>query len=277
MMALDAPAAPPMSIQATCSLHPDRAATHTCSRCGAFVCDADHRQLGGNVFCPTCAARADVDYLGAFRQSLWGKRDGWAWLVGIGALLNAVGGFGAFASGTPVYGVIGVLAGVVGACYFLGMRWARVGLLVSPLIGGAAGIVSAFAAPSLTAFERGQRTGTMLGTMLIPMLVVTAMYFDTRNRLFFKIEVPREKLQKAWDLYSNNPLARGGFMLSLLSLIVPGLGLLSLAMSIVALMRVNPTGHPPIGRKGQAIAGIVLSGLSVAGWALVLVVSAASR
>lgn len=273
MTTLDAPLSLPVTQQARCALHPDRPATLTCARCGAFICDTDRRQLGAGVFCPACAVRPDVDYLEAFRQSVWGKRDGWTWLVGFGAALNGLGAISALLTGAPVYGVVGLCAAAVGVCYFLGMRWARVGLLVTPLLVAAGGLVASFSSPLLTAFERGQRAGTFLGSMLIPMLVLTAMHFDTRNRLFFKLEVPREKLQKAWDLYSNNPMARAGLFLAVVSLIVPGLGLVSLPLSIVALTRVNPAAHPPIGRKGQAIAGIVFSGLSVVGWGAVFVAS----
>ena len=264
----------PAAVSASCSLHPDRQATLTCSRCGAFICDEDKRQLGANSFCPTCAARPDVDYLEAFRLSVWGKRDGWAWLVGFGALLNGLGAVSALASGSPLYAVSGLIAAVVGACYFLGLKWARVALLLVPLVVGAVNLVSLPAAPALTALEAGRRSGLVLGSLFIPMLVLAAMYFDTRNRLFFKIQVPREKLQKAWDIRHNNPVARSGFMVSVLALIMPGLGLLSLPMCIVGLKRVNPDGHPPIGRRGQAIGGIVLSVVSLAGWTLVFVVSA---
>src|SRR4051812_45247682 len=147
MTALEASAPFPMSTPATCSLHPDRPATFTCSRCGAFICDADRRLLGADVFCPTCVVRPDVDYLEAFRQSVWGKRDSWAWLVGIGAALNAFTGVGGLATGRLVYGVIGILAAVIGACYFLGMRWARVGLLATPPVAVAASLLSAFVVP----------------------------------------------------------------------------------------------------------------------------------
>jgi len=39
-----------------------------------------------------------------------------------------------------------------------------------------------------------------------------------------------------------------------------------LACSIYGLTRVNPTAHPPIGRKGQAVAGIILGALGVVEW-----------
>ena len=74
---------------ARCSLHPDRPALLACQRCGAFICEDDQCPIDGALYCPPCAARPDVDYLDAFRLKHWGVRDSWAWLFGLGALLNA--------------------------------------------------------------------------------------------------------------------------------------------------------------------------------------------
>ncbi|WP_257459184.1 hypothetical protein [Archangium lipolyticum] len=46
-----------------------------------------------------------------------------------------------------------------------------------------------------------------------------------------------------------------------------------LVCSIIGLRRVNPNAHPPIGRKGQAIAGIVLGTVGCLIWGGVLVLS----
>ena len=102
-----------------------------------------------------------------------------------------------------------------------------------------------------------------VGSSLVPLLVALAIYNDTRNRLFFKVEVPREKLRKAWDLYSNNSIARAGFLVGLFSLLVCPLAIAGLPCSILGLKRVDPQAHPPIGRRRQAIAGIVLSSLGL--------------
>jgi hypothetical protein len=98
----------------------------------------------------------------------------------------------------------------------------------------------------------------------VPALVLAAILQDTRNRLFFKVDVPREKLKKAWDLYCNNTIARVGFLLGIFSMLLCPLAVFGLPCSIVGLRRVNPQAHPPIGRKGQAIAGIVFNSVGLA-------------
>jgi hypothetical protein len=85
------------------------------------------------------------------------------------------------------------------------------------------------------------------------------------------MEVSPEALKKAWDLYHNNTLARVGVLLGFFGMLIPGVGILALICSTIALRRVNPNAQPPIGRKGQAITGIVLGGLSTLYWgALIL-------
>ena len=58
-------AAPPPSSAgvpsgARCATHPDRAASYTCQRCGNFLCFECTRLTAesGDVFCPTCEAKA---------------------------------------------------------------------------------------------------------------------------------------------------------------------------------------------------------------------------
>ncbi len=84
-----------------------------------------------------------------------------------------------------------------------------------------------------------------------------------RNPLFFKEEVSREALQAAWDRYKNNPVARGGVWAGVLGLLIPGVCFAALVCGIIGLRQVNPRAHPPIGRRRQAIAGIVLGVLGL--------------
>jgi len=255
---------------ARCSLHPERAAAMTCSRCGVFICADDARILGGTAreaktYCPSCAERPEIDYLEAFRQKCWGKRDVWAWLLGTSALLfGAAGLFGASGSiqdrdwgGLAFTGGLLAQAAVQG-CYFFGLRWTRLAVLAIP---AAAVVLSARLDPASSIVPA------------IAFLVLFGAYFDTRNRLFFRVEVSRTALHKAWDLFANNSLARAGYLLGFASLLLGVLAPIGLVLSIIGLSRVNPEAHPPIGRKGQAIAGIVLSSLSLAGWGALLLFS----
>jgi len=133
--------------------------------------------------------------------------------------------------------------------FFLGQRWARMGLLASTVL------TFGLTVPALPAAA----LGPVIGVMAVALLISWAIISDTRNKLFFKVDVPPARLKKAWDLYSNNSLARAGFMLSVLSVLMFPIAPIALVVCIVGLSRVNPTATPPIGRKKQAIAGIVLS------------------
>lgn len=260
-MLTNAAVASAVPADARCSLHPDRAATAACARCGAFVCGEDRQNVGGSLYCPTCAARPEIDYLEAFRQKHWGKRDGWAWLMGFGSVVSTIIGLGSLVngfmteSGMALFlgGILLAQAGVQGS-YFFGLQWAR---------------WAVFAVPAVSiAFQMSQNPAAAAGPF-VGMALLASAYFNTRNRLFFRVEVTREALRKAWDLYANNTLARTGFILSLLfGMLAP----ISLVLSIIGLTRVNPNAHPPIGRKGQAIAGIVISSVSIAAWGAIAVV-----
>jgi hypothetical protein len=251
---------------AMCSLHPDRASTATCDRCGAFICDEDRRPLERRVFCPSCAVRPEVDYLEAFRLKYWGRRDLWAWGVGVAALFNGAGGVYSLIDQRWMDGAISLAFAGVGGFYFFGRAWARVALFVLPLL--FFGLVAVGQIRAGGRASAPEAVGVVLGSSLIPTLILLGMFLDTRNKLFFKRPVSRKQLQRAWDLYANNTIARAGFLLSLL-----GLGPIGLVLSIIGLRRVNPSAHPPIGRKGQAVAGIVLGALGTIGGGALLVAS----
>lgn len=243
---------------ATCPRHPDAAAIGACTRCGGFVCAQDVVLLDSKPYCQACAALPEVDYLEQLRLKHWGKRDGWAWLFLFNGVLLPFAAVPQLLGELAVVGVLELVLAAASLAYFFRFRPARYLVLALPVLA----LVSAFLA-----------TGEPIGAVfaLFPLLVGLAIFFDTRNRLFFKIPVPRAQLQRLWDVYENNPLARAGFMGGLLSLLMFPLAPVALALSIVGLTRVNPAAHPPVGRKGQAIAGIVLSalGLVVLGWVVV--------
>ncbi|HYO73938.1 MAG TPA: hypothetical protein VEU33_48505 [Archangium sp.] len=266
------PAQPPAVSEARCPAHPQKAVLGACARCGTFFCEYDRETVDGKDYCDTCAEHPDVDYLEAFRLKYWGKRDAWAWLVGFGALFNFIAGAilltnelvnNDTGNAGLLLGLLALVGGGVGVCFWMGMPFARLALCFVP-------IASLF----VSGFTAGAEA---VGRGIWPVIITLVMYNNTRNKLFFKEEVSREALQKAWHLYSNNTVARAGFMLSFLSLPVVLLAPISLMCSIIGLRRVNPTATPPVGRKGQAIAGIVLSSLSLVGWGSVFVVNLVTK
>jgi len=229
--------------------------------------------VGPRAFCPVCAARPEIDYLEKFRLKHWGRRDGWAWLWGLGVLLNLGWAGLAFSSGQAAAGAMSVAFAAGGVCYFLGLPWARSLIFLPPL--GAFAVP--FLSPSLPAADPAFLVGQGLGFALVPALVSVAVYRDALNQLFFKVHPTQKKLERAWNLYANNWAARTGFLLSLLWFLVPLVALVGLGLSIHGLRQVNPAAHPPIGRKGRAIAGIVLGTLGAMWWAGVLVESLVTR
>jgi hypothetical protein len=208
------------------------------------------------VYCPTCAARPEINYLETFRLQFWGRRDSWTYLVGlvtlalVGAALKAlVEGF--WPAALAMLGAAGV-----GVAFFLGQRWARIGLMLVPV---AAGLVAMPLAGVL-----------VLAVCFVPFCAALQIYLDPRNRLFFRIDVPRNTLRKLWDLHANNPLARHALTLGISSVFMPILAPLAVVFGSIALRRVDPNARPPIGRKGQALTGIVLGVGAVLLWALFL-------
>ena len=260
-----APLVPEPTRQVRCQSHPEEPVLGTCPRCGTFFCEQDRENVDGRDYCASCAKRPDVDYLEAFRLKYWGKRDLWAWLVGLGGLLNLTVGVLGFVFGQGEASMAFVHAGLllmggVGIAFWAGYPFARLALCFLPVASMAVGALSE---PAPVAIGRG----------IIPLIFAIGIYRDTRNQLFFKVEVSREALQKSWHLYANNSAARTGILLSSAGLLIPVFAPFGLVSSIIGLRRVDPHAHPPIGRKGQAIAGIVLGALSILGWGGLLLAS----
>jgi hypothetical protein len=257
-----------LSPDARCAQHPDRPASFACARCGAFTCAPDLVALDGRDYCQPCSLHPEVDWLERYRLSVWGRRDTWTWVIGAGgALMFLYAALTALSIGTehhrellePLLGMLIFLAiGSLDTAFFFGVRWARPVVLL--------------ALPALTLLLL-VLSGAGFGAIpaLIPFGVGVAIFNDGRNRLFFRLEMDRAKLQKTWDVYANNPLARSGLTLSFLGMLFPPAAIVGVIASGIALNRVDPTARPPVGRKGQALGGLALGLLAMALWAVWLV------
>ncbi|XXF78177.1 hypothetical protein P2318_00025 [Myxococcaceae bacterium GXIMD 01537] len=245
----------PLSVP-RCAVHPEEAAGGTCPRCGSFFCPACAAPVVGVVHCAACAARPEVNYLEALRQKLWGRRDAWTWCVGFGSAVLALGALRALSLGDIALGLALLLWAAVGVAFFLGVPRAREAFLAAPLVMalGCVPVLGAWALPPLL-FAFGH---------------ALALYADTRNQLFFRRDVSAERLRKLWDYHVNNPLARHALSLGSLSFLVPLAAPAALLCGGLALKRVNLQATPPIGRRGQALAGILLAVAAVALWLTVL-------
>ncbi|MBN8230157.1 hypothetical protein JYK02_21835 [Corallococcus macrosporus] len=259
----------PASQQVRCAVHPEQPAGATCTRCGTFLC-ADCATsvpgLGVRLYCQACAARPDVNYLEALRQRYWGKRDEWAWLVAGVTLLLCVGvaaalaQWGLRATRQSLFALVLLVPVPVGVAFFLGQRWARHALVPTPL-------VMAVAADAL------ERDGRFLFFLCaIPgLLIALRIHRDVRNQLFFRLPVSSGALKLLWELRFNNPLARQAVHFGFGAVFMPLLSPIAVICGVVALTRVDLKATPPIGRRGQAITGIVLGLVSPAVWGFFLV------
>jgi len=253
-------------VEPRCAAHPERPAAGTCERCGAFACAEDYAAVAGRWLCASCAARPDSNYLEALRLKYWGKRDAWGWLMGLAAVAHVASTINAAASGLYLLIPLTVAVGAAQVCYFVGWRWARA-FIFSPAV--EVMLTPLLILPSRAGLGLGTVSlvvGQMVVAPLVPGLLGLGILLNTRNQLFFRVPVSAVQLKKAWDLYCNNSLARAGFLLSLLGLLVPGVGLLAAVLSGIGLSRVDPKAFPPVGRKGQAVAGIVIGAVGTIGW-----------
>jgi hypothetical protein len=237
-----------------------------CFRCGVFLTGESLVLLGTNTFCAECARRPDVDYVEAFRLKHWGKRDGWAWLLGLGGVVNVLAALGslffALSEGsTQLREVLlssGVLLtfGAVSIAFFFKVRAARWALAALWLCASAV----SFSTLGLLAIPGA----------LITLLLITTLLTNWRTRLFFELPVSRGKLEAMWRLFHDNVVARNAVTVAFSGLMVPPLAPVGLVMGVVGLRRVDPKAWPPVGRRGYALAGIVLGAMGTLGWGVLL-------
>lgn len=226
--------------------------------------------MDGHVFCEECAARPDVDYLEGYRLKHWGKRDGWAWFFGLSGALNLVVAFPLFLAARldqapELYFFVGlaVLWGATGLAYFFRVRAARFALFALVLLQGA--IQATTVGPA-----------AFFG-IVIPLLVVASAFGNVRSRLFFKLDLPRATLKKEWDRYHNNVMAQHARTLGTAGVLIPIFAPFAILTGVIGWRRVDPNAHPPIGRKGSAIAGVVLGTLSTLVWGGILIAVLVSK
>ncbi|RKH49083.1 DUF4190 domain-containing protein [Corallococcus llansteffanensis] len=260
----------PSSSLARCAVHPEMPAAGTCSRCGGFVCTDCLKVmpgLAGRVFCSACAARPEVNYLEAFRLEFWGRRDRWAWTVGLVSLgLLALGLVSALDQRAPtaLRLLFTFLTPVpVGVAFFLGRSWARHALVATPV---ATPVVMAV----LLEPSSREEVALMMVCAVPALIIAVVIHSDVRNQLFFRRPVTPGQLKALWNVRRNNPLARHALSFGLSGVLLPVFAPLAVLCGAVALRRVDPEAHPPIGRGGQALAGLILGIASLLLWGFVL-------
>lgn len=223
------------------------------------------RRLVNGVFCTDCAVRPEVDYLEAYKRAHWGRRDSWAWLLGLtGVVSAAMAAFlltmidlaEPFFTGALPWVVFTASYSVVGVAFWFRVRLARTGLVVLVTLLGV--VLVASLGP------------IALATMVIPLGVAASALTTTRTKLFFQMDVTAAALEREWRRLYDNPIARQALSYGLASLFFPLFGPVAVVTGLVGLARVNPTAAPPIGGRLAAIAGVLLGLVVTVGWVLVL-------
>jgi hypothetical protein len=267
-----------------CATHPEEPITGTCERCGGFVCQLDTRSLFERTYCPACIGLPDVNYLEAFRLEVSGWADGFGSIYGFGgtvlnvalllyALMPWITPRNAPPSGSEIVysAIVGVWSAfsiAISLSYLAGRVWTRqavfapssvfVALALSRLGIGGNGLAQVYP-PTADALA-----------FTVPLVTACLAWRSTANKLYFKLPVTEPALHRYWRVLRDNPIARQGFYASFFAFCVPGASVLTLVASTVGLARVDANARPPQGRRGQAIAGIVLSLAGLVFWAVVL-------
>jgi hypothetical protein len=246
-----------------CAAH-QAPAVAVCHRCGVFLCALCSVPVDANVFCAACAARPEVDYVEAYRLNHWGRRDGWAWAFGLGGVLNLIIAVPVLATAFKrssfapqvALGLGMLLAAGSGFAWFFRQVWARWAVVVLFVL---------FAAE--VAFTAGV---SVVPALIFPTAILISAFNSVRSQLFFKLDVPRERIRRDWQLYHDNPAARSAVLLGVSGLLVPGFGLLAIGFALWAFKRVNPVAHPPVGGRRNAVIGLVLGVIDTLLWGAVI-------
>lgn len=243
-----------------CPKHAGVEAIGTCTRCGRFMCAAEAKRIDGTSFCEDCAARDEVDWLGKHYAKFERKRSGLVWfMLVIGVPLMALG-------------VTMIISGEQWSERFFGLAVTTWGAACASVFSGRA--VTRFA-PMAAAFIVGlfvflafeSMTAVVLTTVSLCLFALMPIT-DLRTKLFFGVAVSRGHLATNYARYDTNPLAVTASRLAFVSLLFPGLSLLTLVLGVVALARVNRKAVPPIGNASAAIGAIVFSLFTSALWSV---------
>ena len=245
----------PMAAPSLISLGPPP--TTVCTRCGAFLEQAWVPVLG-KAYCTACGARPEVNYPRAYRDAHWGKRDSWAWFMGVTGLLGLMTGAQALTKGSAL-GVAFMVSGICSLSFWSGARAGRAALVIGTLIS----VLITF-------------TQTRLPNVIAIYFVVAALR-SPRTKLFFEMDVSEAELAAAWLGEHDNQLATVSRALGFIALATmltwlgprefaygtAAIGAVAVFTGVIGLSRVNPNVHPPIGRKGAAIVGVVTGAIAV--------------
>jgi hypothetical protein len=242
-----------------CPAHPAEPSVGACTRCGRFYCAKERILLDARPYCGDCGTRPDVDWLGHHYRQLEGKRSGLAWFLlflGLGLVMSGLAlAISSLDRPRGLAGGVGLI--VFGGCaiaVFSGRPRARPALFLGAALATASFLLDA---REWIALVPG---GLLFG-------LAGAAWTDVRTRVFFRVPVSRRELLRHYHREGSNPLAITASRLAFVSLIIPGLGLVSLVMGVMAVTRVNKKATPPVGNLSAALGAIIFSLFTMVIWA----------
>lgn len=247
---------------APCPRHPEAEAVGACDRCGRFFCAPERIGLEGKSYCGECGVRDDVDWLGKHYRRYEGKRSGGAWIMlPLGVVASAFGVAVLVAPHERAHelaaGVGFLVFGLSCVALFTGRPGTRPALFLGAV---AATLGLAIAVDPVPAFMAG----------LILFIIAASSWTDVATRLFYRVPVPRAELLKHFMREGNNPLAVLSSRLAFLGLFIPGVALVSLALAVLALTKVDAKQVPPVAGARIAMGAIVFSLFTLFIWAAAL-------
>ena len=127
-----------------------------------------------------------------------------------------------------------------------GRAWSRLALLGSLPLAAAS-------------FDAGTGQPWAAAITLPALMLSISTWTDVRTKLFFRLPVERAELRRDFVRGGSNPLAVQASRLALLSLFIPGLGVVTLAMGVVAISRINSKAVPPVGNLSVALGAVLFS------------------
>lgn len=240
-------------------------AVNACDRCGNFA--KSPKILMGRLACEDCLAIPGVDFLQAFKDEVWGRRDEFISLVALHlvVLLLAILGLcvlmsrGASAVNLASLAII-IVSAANAAAYVLRFTQARLNLVIFSIL------LPAIHIGTTIVFEGGikpSRLGETIAQMFLGFAISLVAFRSTRNKLAFKMEVSDFDLERCYTRYRDNPLARYGSSLGVLGMLIPVFAPIGFILSIKGLRAVNAEAWPPVGNKQAAVLGLVTSSIGL--------------
>lgn len=218
-----------------CAAHPQEEIVGPCARCGDFVCGLDSEARDEGRVCFKCGRDRERAEVEAFIDELRGRPDNFAvayLLVGILLLFAGMQG------GSLQETVACVASSSICAAFFFRLKWARWIVVALPAL--------------VLVFSVAAKLPPLASITWWLLLLGASAITSTRNRLFFKIDLPETERRAFYDRAKGMEWVRAGHVFSFIAILFPPAILGSIALYVVGLIAVK-TRHV---RRSRALAEV---------------------